>query len=95
MLFPENGAYLAFERRETFMASDNKSALSAAGSAGAGAIAGAVAFKAVGGIGVAAGGTAFGLTVGPFIAIGAGVGAVGYGLYWLGKQVGRKDREQQ
>ncbi len=33
--------------------------------------------------------TAVGVTLGPFIAIGAGVGAVGYGLYWLDKQVGR------
>jgi len=77
------------------MASDKKSALGAVGSAGAGAITGALAFKTIGGVGVAAGGAAFGLTVGPFVAIGAGVGAAGYGLYWLGKQVGRKGRERR
>jgi hypothetical protein len=40
----------------------------------------------IGGVGVAAGGTAVGITLGPFIAIAATVGLVRYGIYWLGKQ---------
>ena len=56
----------------------------------AGAAIGAGTSGAIGGIGVAATGTAVGITLGPFIAIGAGVGLTGYGLYWLGKQMGKK-----
>jgi len=37
---------------------------------------------------VAAAGTAVGVTLGPFVAIGAGLGTAAYGVYWLGKQVG-------
>jgi uncharacterized membrane protein len=47
----------------------------------------------IGGIGVAATGTAVGITLGPFIAIGAGVGLTAYGLYWLGKQVGQRGKK--
>jgi len=54
----------------------------------AGAGAGAAAYATIGGIGVAAAGTAVGITLGPFIAIGSGVGLTAYGLYWLGKQIG-------
>ena len=56
----------------------------------AGAAVGAGAYGVIGGVGVAATGTAVGVTLGPFIAIGAGVGLTGYGLYWLGKQIGGK-----
>jgi hypothetical protein len=70
----------------------NSDALNAVGSAGAGAAAAAGLHFIVGGVGVAAAGTAVGLTVGPFIAIGAGVGAAGYGLYWLGKQVATRPK---
>ena len=63
----------------------------AAGAAATGAAVGAGTYATIGGIGIAAGGTAVGVTLGPFIAIGAGIGSVGYGLYWLGKQVGGKD----
>jgi hypothetical protein len=51
---------------------------------------GAGTYGLIGGVGVAATGTAVGITLGPFIAIGAGVGLAGYGVYWLGKQVGQK-----
>jgi len=64
------------------------SGLEAAGAVAAGAGVGAAVYTAVGGIGVAAGGTAVGITLGPFLLIGSGLGAVGYGLYWLGKQMG-------
>lgn len=74
------------------MATRKKEALRTVGSAGVGAVAGAAAFEIVGGVGLAAGGTAIGLTAGPFIAIGAGLGAAAYGLYWMGKQVGKGGR---
>ena len=61
-------------------------AAKAAGVAGIGAAAGAATYGVMGGIGVAAGGTAVGITLAPFIAIGAGIGLFGYGLYWLGRQ---------
>lgn len=62
-------------------------ALKSVGSATVGGLAGAGVYSAIGGVGLAVGGTAVGITAGPFIAIGAGLGAVGYGLFWLGKQV--------
>ena len=62
--------------------------------AGGGA-AGAGIYGIIGGVGVAATGTAVGITLGPFITIGAGVGLAGYGLYWLGKQVGKKKSENK
>ena len=61
--------------------------------AGVGAAAGAATYGAIGGVGIAATGTAVGVTLGPFIAIGAGIGLAGYGVYWLGKQVGKKKKE--
>ena len=64
-----------------------------AGIVGAGA--GAATYGAIGGVGIAATGTAVGVTLGPFIAIGAGVGLAGYGVYWLGKQIGRKKSESK
>lgn len=59
-----------------------------AGVVGAGA--GAATYGVIGGVGIAVSGTAVGITIGPFVAIGAGLGLAGYGLYWLGKQVGGK-----
>jgi hypothetical protein len=70
------------------MTENAKNAVKAAGSAAAGGVAGASIYGVIGGIGVAAGGTAVGISLGPFIAIGSGVGLAGYGIYWLGKQVG-------
>jgi hypothetical protein len=67
-------------------------ALNTVRTAGAGAAVGAGLHVIVGSVGVAAGGAALGLTMGPFIAIGAGVGAAGYGLYWLGKQVATRSK---
>ena len=61
----------------------------AAGMGAAGAAAGAGTYAVIGGVGVVAAGTGVGITLGPFIAIGAGIGLAGYGIYWLGKQIGR------
>jgi hypothetical protein len=63
-------------------------AVKAVGTAVAGGAAGAATYGVIGGIGVAAAGTAVGITLGPLVCIGAGVGLAGYGLYWLGKQIG-------
>ncbi len=65
-----------------------KAAISTAG----GAAIGAGIYGTIGGVGLAAGGTAVGITLGPFIAIGAGIGLAGYGLVWLGKQTGRSEK---
>ena len=59
-----------------------------AGTAGAGV--GVAIYATIGGVGVAATGTAFGITLGPLIAIGAVVGLMAYGLYWLGKKHNNK-----
>lgn len=66
-----------------------KELLKAAVAAGTGAAAGAGVNVAIGGIGVAAAGGAIGVTLAPMAVVGAGVAAAGYGLYWLGKEVGR------
>ena len=65
----------------------------AAGTAGAGV--GAATYVTIGGVGIAATGTAVGITLGPFIAIGAGLGLTGYGVYRLGKQMGKKKSEEE
>jgi len=70
-----------------------KDGLKAATSGAAGTGAGAALYAAIGGIGLAATGTAVGITLGPFIAIGVGVGLTGYGLYWLGKQIGQHGKK--
>ena len=70
------------------MKNGKKDAAKAVVSAGGGAAFGAGVYSVIGGVGLAVGGTALSVTAGPFIAIGAGLGAVGYGIYWLGKQVG-------
>jgi hypothetical protein len=80
------------------MKDGTKNALQAAGTTVGGAAAGAATYGIIGGIGVAAGGTAVGITLGPFICIGAGLGLTGYGIYWLGKQIGgraKKSSNQQ
>ena len=59
----------------------------------AGGAAGAGVYGAIGGIGIAVAGTAVGVTLGPFIAIGAGVGFAGHGIYWLGKQIAGKKKQ--
>lgn len=69
-----------------------KETLKAAASGAAGGVAGAGAYAAIGGVGVAATGTAVGITLGPLIAIGSGLGLAGYGLYRLGKQVGKSKK---
>ena len=55
-----------------------------------GAIVGLFVFLLIGGIGVALLGTAVGITMGPFVLIGACLFGLLYGVYWLGKQIGSK-----
>lgn len=56
----------------------------------AGAVLGAGTYCITGGVGVAAAGTAIGITLFPFIALGAVLGSAVYGCYWFGKQKGKK-----
>jgi hypothetical protein len=70
------------------MTNGKKDLIKAAGTTAVGAAAGATTYGVIGGIGVAVSGTAVGVTLGPFICIGAGIGLTGYGLVWLGKQLG-------
>ena len=65
-----------------------KDTVNAVTSAVAGGAVGAGIYATTGGVGLAVGGTAIGVTLGPFVAIGAGVALTGYGIYWLGKQIG-------
>jgi hypothetical protein len=67
-----------------------KAAIAGVGGAGAGA----ATYSVIGGVGLAIGGTAVGITMGPFITIGAGLGLTAYGFYWLGKQVGIKKEKK-
>jgi hypothetical protein len=77
------------------MKEGTKNGVKAIVSAGVGAGAGAATYATIGGVGIAATGTAVGITLGPFIAIGAGIGLTTYGLYWLGKQVGQNKKNQK
>lgn len=70
------------------MKKNQKELIKATAAGAAGAAVGAGTFATIGGVGLAMGGTAVGVTLAPFAVIGAGVGLVGYGCYWLGKQVG-------
>ena len=56
---------------------------------GVGAAAGAGVSATVGGIGLAAMGTAVGVSMAPLAAVGAGIGALSYGAYRLGKRVSK------
>ena len=67
-----------------------KEATKAGAATATGAAGGAAIYGIIGGVGVAATGTAVGITLGPFLAIGASVGLGAYGIYRLGKQVGKK-----
>ena len=67
-----------------------KEVLKTAGTSFLGGACGAGLYGAIGGVGLTAVGTGVGITLAPFIAIGAGVGATGYGLVWLGKQLGKR-----
>lgn len=77
------------------MKKSTKNVLKAAGASAAGGAAGAGIYAAIGGIGLAATGTAIGITLGPFIAIGGAAGLGGYGLYWLGKQIGAVQKKRR
>ncbi|MGB2754937.1 MAG: hypothetical protein WBD75_00870 [Phycisphaerae bacterium] len=70
------------------MKEGTKNAVKCAGAGVVGGAAGAAVYGIIGGIGVALTGTAVGITLGPFIGLGAAIGLGGYSLYWLGKQVG-------
>ena len=61
---------------------------------GVGATLGAAANCSIGGIGVAAMGTAFSITLGPFIAIGAVGGSALYAVCWFVKRADRKKRAE-
>jgi len=54
----------------------------------AGGVGGMVVYKVIGGVGFATGGTAYGITLAPMILIGATVVLTGYGVYWIGTQIG-------
>lgn len=69
-----------------------KDGLKCAATATTGGALGAGTYAVIGGLGLAGMGTAVGITLGPFIAIGASIGGLGYGLYWLGKQAGRSSK---
>ena len=77
------------------MENGTKEALKAAGSGVGGAAAGAATYSVIGGVGIAATGTAVGVTLGPFIAIGAVIGGAGYGLYRLGKYIGKDSSDSE
>ncbi|HMB30622.1 MAG TPA: hypothetical protein VKN82_02225 [Desulfohalobiaceae bacterium] len=64
-----------------------------AGSTIGGACVGAGASAVIGRIGIVAMGTGIGVGMGPFIAIGAGLGATGYGVYKLGQHHERNRQE--
>ena len=63
-----------------------------AAATGVGAAVGAVTSSIIGGMGLAVGGTAVGITLAPLMAIGGGIGLAGFGLYKLGKAIGGKSR---
>jgi hypothetical protein len=68
------------------MKSGHKELLKTATASVGGGAAGAAAYNIIGGVGITALGTGVGVTLAPFIVIGAGLGAVVYGVYWLGKE---------
>ena len=69
-----------------------KEVLKTVGSSAIGGTAGAAIYSVIGGVGITAVGTGVGITLAPFVAIGAGLGAAGYGVFWLGKQIGNRKR---
>lgn len=54
----------------------------------AGAASGAATYGVVGGVGVAALGTAVGITLAPWMILGAAVVTTGYGVYQAGRRAG-------
>ena len=75
------------------MKEKTKAGLKVVGATAAGGTVGAGIYGVIGGgVGLAACGTAIGITLGPFIAIGSGLGLVGYGVYCLGKQIGKSKK---
>lgn len=76
------------------MKKGTKDGLKAVGSTAVGGAVGAGIYGIIGGVGVTAIGTGVGITLAPFIAIGASVGFTGYGVYWLGRQIGGKSKKK-
>ena len=66
-------------------------AKNAAAAAGAGAATGAAAYGVIGGVAIAVGGTAFGITLLPFTVIGGAVALAGYGIFRAGKSAATKN----
>lgn len=60
-------------------------------SIGAGALTGGGTYATIGGMGLAVGGTAVGITLGPMILIGSGVALAVCGAYELGKRLKVKE----
>lgn len=71
------------------MRNSQKEVLKTAACSVLGGAAGAGTYGVIGGVGLTVVGTGVGITLGPFIAIGAGLGAAGYGIFWAGKQIER------
>ena len=69
------------------MKEHTKDVLQTVAATGIGAAAGAGTYGLIGVVEITAGGTSVGITLGPFIAIGASVGFASYGIYWLGKKI--------
>jgi hypothetical protein len=63
-----------------------KEVLKAGGTSIVGGALGAGLYGTIGGIGLTAVGTGLGVTLGPFIAIGAVIGGAGYGVFSLGRR---------
>src|ERR1051326_8813837 len=85
---PPRLAWILSANRATAQGESMNDAAKAAVAAGAGGAAGAATYGVIGGVGSAAAGTAVGVTLGLLVCIGAGLGLTGYGLFWLGKQIG-------
>jgi len=76
------------------MKKGTKDGLEVVGSTAVGGAVGAGIHGIIGGVGVTAIGTGVGITLAPFIAIGAGAGFALYGAFWLGRQIGSKSKKE-
>jgi len=66
-----------------------KDSVKAGLSAVVGGTVGIVSNLSIGGVGLAIGGTAISISMGPFVATGAILATTGYGLFYLGKRIQR------
>lgn len=67
-----------------------KVVLKTAGTSVLGGACGAGLYCTIGGVGLTAVGTGVGITLAPFVVIGASFGATGYGLVWLGRKLEKR-----